>query len=310
MFFCLLILVTSAAISAKAMSIQPKIRSNLTDIAFIKPGYTQTFLDDFEGPSGSLVSDSDWIVQLGTSYPGGPSRWGNNEFQSYTDSVDNIRITDDNTLTITPRLDSGSWTSARIETQNSFAAAPGGKLLIEARIKLGTAPASQQKGIWNAFWAIGKDFRGNYWNWPAVTEWDILEVINGESVIHTTAHCGTTPGGPCNENNGIGGRIAPFSRGAFHTVSLLVDRTVTDAAGQVNWKTESITWSLDGKDIFVLTGTRVGNKAAWEKLAYDEHFILLNVAVGGNWPGPPNAQTVDGPDVAMEVDYVGVWNSI
>ena len=195
-------------------------------------------------------------------------------------------------------------------TQKGFGAAPRGKLLIEARIKLGTAPASQQQGIWNAFWAIGKDFRGNYWNWPAATEWDILEVINGQSIMYTTAHCGTRPGGPCNEDNGIGGPGAPFSRGDFHTVSLLVDRTVNNAAGQVDWNTESMTWSLDGKDIFVLTGARVGDKAAWEKLAYDEHFLILNVAIGGNWPGAPNAQTVDGPAVAMEVDYVGMWNSI
>ncbi|PVH69509.1 glycoside hydrolase family 16 protein [Cadophora sp. DSE1049] len=305
-----LILLPSAALWASGMSIQPEARSNLNDVAFIKPGFLPTFLDTFEGPSGSLVSRSDWIVHLGTSYPGGPAQWGNNEFQSYTDSADNIRITNDKTLTIIPRLKYGSWTSARIETQKGFAAAPRGKLLIEARIKLGTAPAHQQQGIWNAFWAIGKDFRGNYWNWPAATEWDILEVINGQSTMFTTAHCGARPGGPCNEDNGIGGPGAPFSRGDFHTVSLLVDRGVNNAAGQVDWKTESMTWCLDGKDIFVLTGARVGDKAAWEKLAYDEHFLLLNIAIGGNWPGAPNSQTVDGPAVAMEVDYVGVWNSV
>lgn len=304
------LLLASAVLCASGMSIQPEVRANFNNLAFEKIGFVQTFLDNLEGPSGSLVSRSDWIVHLGTSYPGGPAQWGNNEFQSYTDSADNIRITNDKTLTITPRLNYGSWTSARIETQKGFGAAPRGKLLIEARIKLGMAPASQQQGIWNAFWAIGKDFRDNYWNWPAATEWDILEVINGQSTMYTTAHCGTRPGGPCNEDNGIGGPGAPFSRGDFHTVSLLVDRTVNNAAGQVNWRTESMTWSLDGNEIFVLTGARLGDKAAWEKLAYDEHFLILNVAIGGNWPGAPNAQTVDGPAVAMEVDYVGVWNSI
>ncbi|KAH9213577.1 concanavalin A-like lectin/glucanase domain-containing protein [Leptodontidium sp. 2 PMI_412] len=278
------------------MSIQPEARSNLTDIAFIKPGYLPTFLETFEGASGSLPSRSDWIIHLGTSYPGGPSQWGNAEFQTYTDSQDNIRVTSDKTLTITPRV--------------RFGAASRGKLLIEARIKLGTAPAYQQQGIWNAFWAIGKDFRGNYWNWPAATEWDILEVINGDSIMYSTAHCGTRPGGPCKEDNGIGGPGANFSRGDFHTVRLLVDRTVRNVAGQVNWQTESMIWSLDGKGVFVHTGERVGDNTAWEKLAYDEHFLLLNIAIGWNWPGAPNAQTVDGPSVAMEVDYVGVWNSV
>ncbi|KAG4441354.1 hypothetical protein IFR05_003168 [Cadophora sp. M221] len=310
MIYLALVLLASATLNANALSIQPEARSNLTDIALIKSGYLSTFLENFEGASGSLPSSSDWIIHLGTSYPGGPSQWGNAEFQTYTDSPDNIRVTNDETLTITPRLRNGAWTSARIETQRGLGAAPGGKLLIEARIKLGTALASQQKGIWNAFWAMGKDFRGNYWNWPAATEWDILEVINGDSIIHSTVHCGTRPGGPCNEDNGIGGPGASFSRGDFHTVSLLVDRSVSNTAGQVNWQAESMTWSLDGKNVFVLTGARVRDKATWEKLAYDEHFLLLNIAIGGNWPGAPNAQTVDGPSVAMEVDYVGVWNSV
>ncbi|KAL2070301.1 hypothetical protein VTL71DRAFT_13327 [Oculimacula yallundae] len=310
MFYKEFCVVASATLCAHALSIQPEVRSNLTDLAFIKPGYLPTFLETFEGASDSLPSRSDWIIDLGTSYPGGPSQWGNAEYQTYTDSQNNIRITDDKTLTITPRLESGVWTSAKIETRQSFAAAPMGKLLIEAKIKLGTVPASQQQGIWNAFWAIGKDFRGNYWNWPEVTEWDILEIINGASSMISTVHCGTRPGGPCNEDNGVGNTGAKFSRGEFHTVSLVVDRTVNDAAGQANWRTESMTWALDGNNVLVLKGARIGNKAAWEKLAYSEHFLLLNIAIGGNWPGAPNAQTVDGSSVAMEVEYVGVWNSV
>lgn len=297
-------------IVASALSLQPESRSNKTDLAFVKPGFISTFLDTFDGAKNSLPSHTNWIIDLGTSYPGGPSQWGNNEYETYTDSSANIHITGDNTLAITPQLKNGKWTSARIETQQSFGAAPGGKLLIEAGIKLGTAPASQQQGIWNAFWALGKDFRGDYWNWPAATEWDILEVINGASTMYSTAHCGSRPGGPCNEDNGLGSFGADFSRGVFHTVSLLVTRTPNNAVGQVNWLTETLTWSLDGQNVFVLSGADVGDEAAWKKLAYDDHFLLLNIAIGGNWPGPPNSQTVDGTSVGMEVDYVGVWNSV
>lgn len=108
MVFLAFVLLASATLSANAMSIQPEARSNLTDIAFIKPGYLPTFLETFEGASGSLHSRSDWIIHLGTSYPGGPSQWGNAEFQTYTDSQDNIRVTSDKTLTITPRVSNGA----------------------------------------------------------------------------------------------------------------------------------------------------------------------------------------------------------
>ncbi|KAH7355317.1 hypothetical protein BKA65DRAFT_524893 [Rhexocercosporidium sp. MPI-PUGE-AT-0058] len=170
------------------------------------------FFGDFEGPINSLPCRSHWIIDLRTSYPG-----------------DNIRTTDDKTLVITPRFRNGAWTTARIETQKDFAAAPRGKWLIGARIKLGTAPASQQQGIWNA---------------------------------------------------------------------------------ARNWQTESMTRSFDGQDLFVLTSSHVGDKPAWEKLAHDEHFLILNIEIGGNWPGPLNTQTMDRPSVAMEVDYVGIWSSI
>ena len=132
-----------------------------------------------------------------------------------------MHITQEQNLAIIPRLEGEDWTSARIETQdNSFAAAPGGRLFVEARIKLGDAPLEQQQGIRPAFWALGSKFRGNYTNWPIATEWDFLEVISGQSTMFSTIHCGYIPGGPFNEYNGIGNGGVPFSRGVFHTVGL------------------------------------------------------------------------------------------
>lgn len=279
--------------------------------ALAKPGFTTTFIETFAGSPGTLPSSSKWIFDLGTSYPGGAERWGNNEFETYTNSPSNIHITKQHNLAITAQLKNGQWTSARIETQRSdFAAAKGGKLFIEANIKLGNAPAVQQQGIWPAFWALGTDFRGNYTNWPIVTEWDILEVVNGGPLMYSTAHCGFAPGGPCNEYDGLGSGGVAFSKGVFHTVGFMVDRSMCKEGSNATWLNETLNWYLDGQKIFTVTGATVGDEPTWVKLAHEEHFLLLNLAVGGNWPGPPNNMTIDGPSVGMEVGYVGVWNSL
>ncbi|TVY56603.1 Glucan endo-1,3-beta-glucosidase A1 [Lachnellula cervina] len=242
---------------------------------------------------------------------GGAPNWGNNEHESYTQSRFNIHITQEQNLAITPRLQNGQWTSARIETRDaSFAAAQGGRLLIEARIKLGDAPLEQQQGIWLAFWALGSRFRGNYRNWPTVTEWDFLEVVSGQSTMFSTIHCGYAPGGPCNEYNGLGNGGVPFSRGVFHSVGFLVDRSMCGEGKNGTWLDETLNWYLDGEKVFKITGATVGDEETWSLLAHEEHYLLLNVAVGGNWPGPPNNATIDGRSVGMEVEHIGVYNSV
>ena len=276
-----------------------------------RPGFYPTFFDSFTGYPGTLPSSSNWIIDLGTSYPGGAERWGNNEYETYTSDTSNLQVTSQSTLAITPRLTAAGWTSARIETQRSdFMAKEGGKLFVEARIKLGGAPASQQQGIWPAFWALGSEFRGNYTNWPAATEWDFMEVVNGLPTIYSTIHCGYAPGGPCNEYNGLGDGGVPFAMGVWHTVGFEVDRSMCGETGNGTWKEESLKWYVDDALKFTVNGSTVGDEETWKKLAHKEHFLLFNVAVGGNWPGPPNNMTIDGPSVGMEVDYVGVWNSI
>ncbi|TVY23468.1 Glucan endo-1,3-beta-glucosidase [Lachnellula hyalina] len=275
------------------------------------PGFIPVFFDDFSGTPGSLPSSSNWLFSLGTQYPGGAPNWGNNEHENYTQSRDNIHITQEQNLEIIPRLENGLWTSARIETQDSsFAAAPGGRLLIEARIKLGDAPLEQQQGIWPAFWTLGSRFRGNYSNWPMVTEWDILEVVSGQSTMFSTIHCGYAPGGPCNEYDGLGNGGVSFSRGTFHSVGFLVDRSMCGGGKNGTWQDETLNWYLDGEKVFNVTGATVGDEETWSLLAHEEHYLLLNVAVGGNWPGPPNNATIDGRSVGMEVEHVGVYNSI
>ena len=307
----LLLLLVAAPSNGDQTSPQLQAPETRVDPGIAKPNLTPIFIETFPGPEGTLPSSTNWLFDLGTSYPGGAAKWGNNEFEIYTNSNSNIQITKHHTLTITPRLKRGVWTSSRIETQRSdFAASAGGQLYIESRIKLGDAPTKSQQGIWPAFWALGSNFRPSYMDWPAVSEWDILESVNGGSVMYSTLHCGTASGGPCNETNGLGSGVVPFSRGVWHTVGFMVDRSMTGNGGKGTWLNEALNWYLDGTQVFTVSGKKVGDKKTWKAVAHNEHFLLLNVAVGGGWPGAPNNQTIDGPSVGMEVDYVGVWKSI
>jgi len=129
-------------------------------------------------------------------------------------------------------------------------------------------------------------------------------------MMYSTAHCGYAPGGPCNEYNGLGSGGVSFSRGVFHTVGFIVDRSMVGYGKTGTWKDETLSWYLDGTKIFTVEGATIGDATTWDKLAHQGHFLLLNVAVGGNWPGAPNSAAIGGASVGMEIDYVGVWNSL
>lgn len=296
-------------------------------------GYTLTWHDEFSQPNtntnnnnnnnnSSYLPSSNWLFDTGTSYPSGASNWGNNELQTYTTSPSNILITPSNTLQITPRYSPNQddepgnhWTSARIETTDStFHASPGGKLYIESRLRTGCAPSEQQRGIWPAFWALGASFREDPTYWPMASEWDIVEVVNGEPMVYNTVHCGTETreGGPCNEYTGLGNGGVGWAGCDWHVVGFEVDRSAADSGAITGggWEGETLNWFLDGEQVHTVSGVDVGDEQVWESIAHQGHFLLLNVAVGGNWPGYPDENTLDGEDVALEVDYVRVWNSL
>ncbi|KAL3477262.1 concanavalin A-like lectin/glucanase domain-containing protein [Aspergillus californicus] len=289
-------------------------------------GYTLTWHDEFTSSASSdsshLPSSSNWLYDTGTSYPAGAPAWGNNELQTYTTSPSNIALTSSNTLTITPIYQpapdsdsetSGTWTSARIETSRTdFSASPGEKLYIEARLRTGCAPTSQQAGIWPAFWALGAPFREDPTYWPMSSEWDFVEVINGEPTVYNTLHCGNDAetGGPCNEYAGLGNGGVSWSGCDWHVVGFEVDRSSSDGGGEGDgWEEETLRWLIDGVQTLEVSGSDVGDFGVWQSVAHQGHFLLLDVAVGGNWPGYPDEMTVDGEDVALEVDYVRVWNA-
>lgn len=127
-------------------------------------GFKLTWADDFNGFPNTLPDDWNWIIDTGTSYPGGPPSWGTGEIQTYTSSTENVRVNGKGDLLITAlRNSSGVWTSSRIETQRTdFMAQPGGKMRIQADLKI---PYLDNNGVgyWAAFWTLGSEYRGNYW---------------------------------------------------------------------------------------------------------------------------------------------------
>ncbi|SPN99594.1 related to endo-1,3-beta-glucanase [Cephalotrichum gorgonifer] len=284
-----------SALSVLLLSTSPAAAQTIPD------GFREViFYDDFSTP----LTDN-WEFDLGRSYPGGPDGWGTGEIQTYTDSLANIAV-DSGNLVITPLRDAtGAWSSSRIEgrPENDWACPPGGRLRVEASLKLGADAEAVQAGIWPAFWALGSTYRGDYNNWPAVGEIDILESPNGMARTWHTVHCGVTPGGPCDETNGVGGN-ADFSRGVFHVISVEISR----AAGDGDWQADSITYAVDDVTTTTVTGGDVGDATAWAALAHEPKFLIFNVAVGGGFPdaiagaATPNEATAGGPGAALEVD--------
>ncbi|MBE1875093.1 glycoside hydrolase family 16 protein [Myceligenerans pegani] len=294
--------ITAVAVGIAALAIGP-LAALTTQAAVPSPdGWSLVWSDDFDGPAGTGLDTTDWIYDIGHSYPGGPANWGTGEIAYHTDSTQNVYQDGNGNLAIRPLRDSaGNWTSGRIETVRSdFEPAEGGVLRVEGRIQVPDVTGEAAQGIWPAFWMLGEPFRGNYWNWPGVGEIDILENVNGTNEVFATLHCGTSPGGPCNETIGLGGSTTcqvSTCQSAFHTYRMEWDRS-----GSV----EQLRWYLDGNLFHTVDETDV-DATTWSNATDHGFFIILNVAVGGDWPGLPTAATASG--VPMLVDYVAVYES-
>ncbi|MEV6206792.1 carbohydrate-binding protein [Kitasatospora sp. NPDC051914] len=268
-------------------------------------GWTQVFADDFNGPAGSGVNTADWRYTTGTSYPGGPAGFGTGEIETMTASTANVSLDGNGNLRITPLRDAaGNWTSGRIETNRAdFQPPAGGKLRIESRLQMPNVTGAAAKGYWPAFWALGEPFRGNWWNWPGIGEIDIMENVQGLNNVWATLHCGTSPGGPCNETTGIGGQSActPTCQSGFHTYAVEWDRSTSP---------QQLRWYLDGVQFHTVNSNQV-DATTWNNATNHGFFVILNVAMGGGFPGAfgggPDGGTVSG--VPMVVDYVSVWRS-
>ncbi|GAA0802727.1 glycoside hydrolase family 16 protein [Spirilliplanes yamanashiensis] len=270
-------------------------------------GYTLRFSDDFTGPAWSSVDTTKWQFATGTGYPGGAANWGTGEIETMTSSIANAHLSGSSgSLGIIPLRDSaGRWTSARLETRRTdFAAPRGGKLKVDARIKLPDVSGAQAAGYWPAFWMLGAAARPvGATNWPGVGEIDIMENANGRDSWIGTLHCGAAPGGPCNEFSGLssGEKACNGCKSAYHRYTVLFDRSVAP---------ERLAWYLDGVNVHNVYQNQVP-AATWAAALHHGFFIILNVAIGGGFPnafgGGPTAATR--PGAPMLVDYVAVWTS-
>lgn len=269
--------------------------------------WSLTWSDEFNGSAGTGVSTTNWIYDLGHGYgcSGCPDNWGTGEIEEMTNSTDNVYQDGTGNLAIKP-LRSGSpgsyvWTSGRIETKRTdFQPSAGGAVAFEARIQLPDVSGRFAQGYWPAFWALGAPFRGNYLNWPGVGEIDVMENINGQNTVWQTLHCGTSPGGPCNETTGLGnGGVSGWSpalQGNFHVYRMEFDKATSP---------QQIRGYVDGTQTWLVTADMV-DATTWANATDHGFFIILNVAMGGSWPGNPTNQTT--PGIPMLVDYVRVYN--
>ena len=228
-----------------------------------------------------------WNFEIGDGTAQGIPGWGNNELQYYTDRPENARV-ENGFLVITARQESfegSSYTSARLTTQNVFEQRYG---RFEARIKV-----PYGKGYWPAFWLLGNDCDVN--PWPACGEIDIMENVGDEP---TTAF-GTVHGPNYNAANSISKEfVLDDSRydTEFHIFG-------------VEWSPNKINFYVDDKLYFTMTPEVVDEETDGEGIwVFNDRafYMILNVAVGGNLPGSPNAETVF--PQSMLVDYVRVYN--
>jgi beta-glucanase (GH16 family) len=226
--------------------------------------------DEFDG-----ALNQDWVFDIGR----GTNGWGNNELQFYTRRPENVRI-ENGILLIEARketYESAEYTSARLKTEGRRAFRYG---RVEARIQV-----PRGLGLWPAFWALGEDRAAV--GWPACGEIDVMENIGREpGTVHATVHGPGYSGG-----KGVGGLFSVPEvalADAFHVFA-------------VEWEPARLSFSVDGTTYKTITPADVPGRWVFDH----PHFLLLNLAVGGNWPGPPDGTTTF--PARMRVDYVRVY---
>ena len=238
--------------------------------------------DEFSSPDGSSPDTRKWTYDLGGK------GWGNQELESYTNRKANARIEKGN-LVITAQKETYAgadgvtrdYTSARLKTQGLFAQTYG---RIEARIKI---PAGQ--GMWPAFWMLGEDI--STIGWPKCGEIDIMENVGKEpGTVHGSLH------GPSTER--------PTSDLTF-IFSLPGGQSFADDFHlyAVEWDPEIVRFYVDSN---LYASFHSSQWPAGGKWVFDHpFFIILNLAVGGGWPGSPDSSTKF--PQSMLVDYVRVY---
>lgn len=244
-----------------------------------------TWADEFDGPAGTPPDPSRWRYDLGGD------GWGNGELQRYTDSTRNAAHDGEGHLVITARRENPDgatchygpceYTSARLLTAGLFEQRYG---TFEARIRI---PRGQ--GMWPAFWMLGRDVHTTD-PWPTSGEIDVMENVGKEpGTVWGSLHMpGRSGASSVTASSGLpDGRAFADD---FHVYT-------------VDWEPGSITWSVDGETYAHVTPADAeGGRWVFDD---DPFFLVLNLAVGGVWPGPPDGSTQ--LPQQMLVDWVRVY---
>jgi beta-glucanase (GH16 family) len=250
---------------------------DLTTAPDLQSPWKLTWSDEFTGPKGQAPDTTKWVHDTGA---GG---WGNNELEYYTSLAENASLDGNGNLAIVAEKKTymgSSYTSARLKTEGTFAQAYG---RFEARIKLPTG-----QGIWPAFWMLGNNIAKN--PWPACGEVDVMENIGSQpSVNHGSAHGPGYSGGQALTASYTLPAGAKFADD-FHIFAL-------------EWEMNTLRFYVD--DTLYETRTPADLPAGKTWVFDHPFFLLLNVAVGGTFPGNPD-NTTQFPQT-MLVDYVRVY---
>jgi beta-glucanase (GH16 family) len=235
--------------------------------------------DEFDGAAGSGPDPARW------SFETGGHGWGNQELQLYSDRPENASLDGAGHLVITARREAmggREYTSARIITRGKFEQVYG---RFEARLRL---PAG--KGFWPAFWMLGNDVGVDGVRWPACGEIDVVE----QRGAHPWRISGAAHGPGHSGGNALIGAFETPGRtaltGDFHLYAM-------------EWEPHELRFYVDGQRYHSVRSTRMPSGAIW---VYDHpFFLLLNLAVGGNFGGAPD-QTTPFPQT-LGADYVRVY---
>ncbi len=267
--------------SEKAATEKDTEAAGLPEDMVIPEGYSLVWNDEF---NGTELNEADWNRE---EHEAG---WVNHELQQYIPSADYAYVEDGN-LVIKPvktvdEAGNVTYASGRVNTQNKHDVKYG---WIEARIKFPSG-----KGFLPAFWMMPQD-ESFYGQWPKCGEIDIAEVLgNGTTVNYGTLHYGE----PHKQNQGMYTLASGDFASEYHTFA-------------IDWEPGRIRWFVDGQQYFETNDwfTKVDGE---EEKAYPAPFnqpfhVILNVAVGGDWPGDPDDTTVFDDRATMKVDYVRIF---
>lgn len=238
------------------------------------PGYTLAWNDEFNGTN---LDPNVWNQEIGN----GTGGWGNNELEYYTNSTKNTFLSNGNLIIEARKEAIGgfNYSSGRMTTQNKKSFKFG---RIDIRAKL---PVS--KGMWPALWMLGDNITTV--GWPSCGEIDIMELIGTfPGRAHATMHWKPVSGTNTSNGGNLNLPSGDFSQ-AFHVYSIV-------------WTQDTIKCYVDDQLFFTNT---LANVSPANYPFNANHFFIFNVAVGGNWPGPPDGGTVF--PQRMFVDYVRVF---